>query len=293
VLGPGDDAALLRPTPGQQLCVTTDTLREGVHFGPLFRAAEIGHKALAVNLSDLAAMGARPRWFTVALEVAVGALRPPLIDGIARGMARLAAAHRCALVGGNVTRGDRLALTLCAIGEVPPGRALRRDGLRPGDLIAVSGTLGDAALGLLRLRAGERRGAGAQLRPQPRVALGLAARGLASAAIDVSDGLARDLGHMLDASACGADIWGDALPASRAVRLRSDWLSLCLEGGEDYELCLGVKPSHRDRLQRLASALGAPLTVIGEARAGRGLRIAGGRGQRARRLVARGFDHIC
>jgi thiamine-monophosphate kinase len=291
VLGPGDDAALLRPRSGWHLCVTTDALREGVHFGPLFRPQEIGHKALAVNLSDLAAMGASPRWFTVALEVRRG-LPPSSLDGIARGMARLAAAHGCVLVGGNVIRGDALALTLCALGEVPAGLAIRRDGLQAGDLIAVSGQLGSAALGLRRLRAGSRRGAAHQLRPEPRVALGIAARGLASAAIDVSDGLARDLNRMLEASGCGAELWAESLPTTPQVRCSTDWTALCLQGGEDYELCLGVHPSRWERLRRRAERVGTRLTVIGEARQGRGLRLAEARGKRSRPLVIRGFDHI-
>jgi thiamine-monophosphate kinase len=281
----------LRPTPGWTLCVTTDSVREGVHFGPLFRPQEIGHKALAVNLSDLAAMGAQPRWFTVALEVARG-FDPARLDGIARGMAKLAAAHRCVLVGGNVIRGEALALTLCALGEVPTGHALRRGGLRAGDLIAVSGRLGVAAFGLRQLQAGTRRGAVAQLWPEPRVALGIAARGLASAAIDISDGLARDLDRMLEASGCGAELWADALPTSSAVRRSGDRVSLCLEGGEDYELCLGVNRSHWEQLRGRAGRLGIPLTVVGEARRARGLRLAESRGQRSGPLTAKGFDHI-
>jgi thiamine-monophosphate kinase len=291
VLGPGDDAALLRPTPGTHLCVTTDALRDGVHFGSFFRPREIGHKALAVNLSDLAAMGARPRWFTVALELASG-FDAARLDGIAQGMARLAAEYGCVLVGGNVIRGDALALTICALGEVPAGRALRRDGLRAGDLIAVSGQLGVAAFGLRRLRSGRRRGASAQLRPEPRVALGIAARGLANAAIDLSDGLARDLHRMLEASGCGAELWADALPTSAAVGRSSDRLSLCLHGGEDYELCFGVSASSWERLRKRAARIGVTLTIVGEARRARGLRLAEARGQRSRPLAAKGFDHI-
>ncbi len=291
VLGPGDDAALVRPRRGQLLCVTTDALREGVHFGPLFRPKEIGYKALAVNLSDLAAMGATPRWFTVALEVVPG-IAPARITAMAQGMASLAATHRCALVGGNVTRGEALCLTICALGEVPPARALRRDGLRPGDLIAVSGNLGSAALGLRLLGRGIRRGAEAQLMPQPRIALGRAALGLASAAIDVSDGLAQDLGHMVRLSGCGAELWADSLPMSPAVRRRDDRLALCLQGGEDYELCFGVPPARWERLRRRARDLRTRLTVIGEVKKGHELRLASTRGELARPLVARGFAHI-
>jgi thiamine-monophosphate kinase len=195
-------------------------------------------------------------------------------------------------VGGNVIRGDGLALTLCALGEVPIGRALRRDGLRAGELIVVSGQLGMAALGLQRLQSGSRRDARAQLQPDPRVALGIAARGLASAAIDVSDGLARDLDRMLVASGCGAELWAAELPTTAAVRRSGDRLSLCLHGGEDYELCLGVKPSSWERLRHRAGRVGTALTVIGQARRGRGLRLAEARGQPARRLAAKGFDHI-
>ena len=266
-------------------------MREGVHFSPLFQPHEIGHKALAVNLSDLAAMGARPRWFTVALEV-TGGFALDRLDGIARGMARLASAHGCVLVGGNVIRGDALALTLCLLGEVPARLALRRDGLRAGDLIVVSGQLGVAALGLRRLQEGSRHGARAQLQPEPRVALGIAARGLASAAIDLSDGLARDLQRMLDASGCGAELWGDALPSSAAVQRSGDRLALCLEGGEDYELCLGVSPSRWSRLRSRADRLGIELTVVGEAQKKHGLRLAVARGRRSRPLAAKGFDHI-
>lgn len=293
VLGPGDDGALLRPTPGRELCVTTDTVREGTHFGPRFRPAEIGHKALAVNLSDLAAMGAEPRWFLVALELPPAWIGPPL-DRLAQGMARLAARYGCLLAGGNLCRAERLALTITAIGEVPPSLALRRGGLRPGDLLAVTGHLGSAALGLRRLRRGRGQGAAerSQLRPEPRVAAGRAARGIARAAIDLSDGLAQDLGHICRASRCGAVIWATALPTIAAVARHRDRLALCLGGGEDYELLFGVPADRLLPLRRRLARVDTQLTVIGRATLGRALLLARREGGATEPLLARGWSHF-
>ena len=293
VAGPGDDCAILRPTRGMEICATTDTVREGVHFGPRFLPGDIGHKALAVNLSDLAAMGASPRWFLVALELPP-CWTGPRIDALAAGMARLAAIHGCHLAGGNVCRADALAITLTALGELPAGTALRRDGLRPGDLLAVTGRLGSAALGLRRLR--RRRGGGeeelAQLRPEPRVAVGLAARGIASAAIDLSDGLAQDLPRLCRASSCGAEIWAEALPVSRAVARQRDRLELCLGGGEDYELLLGLSEGRLPELLRRVARVGVPLTVIGRATKGRALRLSARQGEALGPLPERGWAHF-
>jgi thiamine-monophosphate kinase len=290
-LGPGDDAALIEPSKGLSLAVTVDTVRDGIHFGPRFRPAEIGHKALAVNLSDLAAMGATPRWFLVAFEL------PPRfpssgLDGVAKGMAALARAEACFLIGGNVIRGDKLALTITALGEVPSKLALRRDGLRKGDILAVTGELGSAALGLRLLKSGTRAGAQTQLRPIPRVSAGLAALGLATAAIDVSDGLSQDVAHMAERSGCGVELWADAIPMSPEVAARRDAFDLCLNGGEDYELVFGLRPVKLAKLQSRLRKLGVPLTVIGRVVAKRGVWIAPREGERASRFAAVGFQHF-
>ncbi|MDX1594620.1 MAG: thiamine-phosphate kinase, partial [Gammaproteobacteria bacterium] len=208
LLGVGDDAALLLPPgPGEVLAVTVDALVSGVHFDPDVEPDSLGHKALAVNLSDLAAMGATPAWFTLALTLP--GIDEAWVGRFARGLASLAEAHGVALVGGDTTRGP-LAVTIQAAGHVPAGEALRRDGARPGDAVCVTGTLGDAALALRDppgLAAGERDTLRERLlRPTPRLAAGRALRGLAPAAIDLSDGLAADLGHVLVASGVGATL---------------------------------------------------------------------------------------
>jgi len=242
-VGIGDDCAVLRPRPGFELCVTTDAVVEGVHFmRARFTLADVGHKALAVNLSDLAAMGARPRWFVCALEL------PPWVDdrgvdALARGMSALARRHRVDLVGGNLSRAAALSVTITAAGEVPRGRALLRGGGRAGDRLYVSGTLGDARRGLALLESGARGLARAkQLRPEPRIPLGLLARRFASAAIDISDGLAQDAGHLARASGVRAMVRMERLPVTKALRryageASSAWAAA---GGEDYELLLAV-----------------------------------------------------
>src|SRR5512134_634676 len=218
VLGVGDDAAVLRPAPGNDLVVSTDMMVAGRHFLPGADPAGLGHKALAVNLSDMAAMGAAPRWATLAL--ALPEADEPWLEAFARGFFELAERHGVELVGGDTTRGP---LNLCVqiLGEVPTGRALRRDGARPGDDIWVSGRLGDAAL-LLAHRRGELVLAPQQAAacrraldlPEPRVALGLRLRGLAHACIDISDGLLADLGHVLERSRAGATVSLEAIPRS-------------------------------------------------------------------------------
>lgn len=272
VLGVGDDAALLVPAPGQQLAVTSDTLIAGRHFPIDTAPYDIGWKSLAVNLSDLAAMGAAPRWFTLALSL-------PMVDEawlakFTNGLKALADRHGIALVGGDTTRGE-LSITITAMGEVPAGQALRRSGARAGDVVCVTGTLGDAVTALALLQQGE---GDAALRtrldrPEPRVAAGLALRGVAHAAIDLSDGLAGDLGHILAASGVGAEICVDALPVSEALRrcvpLAASRWQLQLTGGDDYELCVCV-PSQRFEAAR--AALDVPLTAIGRVTAAPGLR---------------------
>ncbi len=291
LLGPGDDAALLRPPRGEALVATVDAVVEGVHFDHRFTPGDIGWKALAVNLSDLAAMGARPLWALVALAVppATPAAR---LRGVARGLGDCARRHRLAVVGGNVTRAAQLGLTVTVVGAVPAGQALRRDGASPGDLLLVSGTLGDAALGL-------RRGAAAALtrrqrRPTPRLALGLALRPLASAAIDLSDGLCQDLGHLCRASATGATLRAADLPRSRAGRQAAeasgDPFGPALRGGEDYELCVAVPPARLGAALRAAGRAGVALTPVGELTARRGVRVVGPDGRPIE--AAPGFDHL-
>jgi thiamine-monophosphate kinase len=299
-LGIGDDAALLRPTPGLLLAACVDTLVEGTHFLPGTPGSDLGWKALAVNLSDLAAMGARPRWATLALTLPHGEARAFL--GVVAGLRRLAARHGVALVGGDTTRGP-LALCVQALGEVPPRAALRRTGARPGDLVFVSGTVGDAAAGLA-IAQGRLTGAPAADaqhlrrrldRPEPRVALGLALRGIASACIDVSDGLAQDLGHVLRDSGVGAELDAGALPTSpalrRAVPDADARARFALAGGDDYELCFTVPAAGAPRVAAIARRLRLPLTRIGAVVAQRGLKVRDAAGRRMA-LSRAGFDHF-
>lgn len=267
--GIGDDAALFAPTPGQQLAVCTDTLVVGRHFLAEADPADIGWKALAVNLSDLAAMGARPRAALLALTLP--AADDAWLRGFAHGFGELAAEHGVALIGGDTTRGP-LTITVTVLGELPAEQALRRDGARPGDLICVTGSLGDAAAALHGATdsALQRR----LHRPQPRIAAGLALRGIATAAIDVSDGILADLGHILTASGVGAELRMDRLPASPALlaaageaRQRQQWQS----GGDDYELCLCVPPERLPQAEAACAPLA--LTVIGQIRAEAGLKL--------------------
>lgn len=270
-LGNGDDCALLAPSPGMQLAVSTDTLVEGRHFLSTVHPARLGHKALAVNLSDLAACGATPLAFTLALTL-------PRVDeswlaGFAQGLLALADAHGCELVGGDTTAGP-LSITITAMGEVPAGQALLRSGAQAGEDLWVSGWPGEAWLALQVFRgcapAGVSAEVFAQARrrmecPTPRVALGQALRGVASSAIDVSDGLLGDLQHILRRSGLGAVLQLDALPASPCLEglPRQVQLDALLAGGDDYELLFTAAPAQRAVVARLASALGVPLTRIG------------------------------
>jgi len=290
-VGIGDDAAVLRPPPGEELVVTVDAVVDGVHFGPRFTPEEIGWKSLAVNLSDLAAMGARPLWALVALATPRRAA-PARLVRVGRGIAACARRHGIAVVGGNVTAAPVLSVTVTVLGSVRPGRALLRSGGRPGDLLVVSGTVGDAALGL-------EPGAGAgprarQRRPRPRLALGRAAVGIATAAIDLSDGLVQDLGHLCAASGLGARVDAERLPLSAAYREASRGsqtpLEGALSGGEDYELLLAVPPSRLEAIRRAARAARTRVTVVGALEARRGIRVfRGGIPLRTRR---EGHDHL-
>lgn len=273
VLGIGDDCALLNIPADCELAVTTDTLVAGRHFPEITRPFDIGWKALAVNLSDLAAMGAEPRWFTLALSL-------PTVDAhwlqeFCRGLKTLADLFKIALVGGDTTRGT-LSLTITAMGVLPRGKAIKRSGAKAGDLICVTGTLGDAALALQLLNDGVLEGESELLlrlnRPVPRVAAGIALRELVHAAIDLSDGLAGDLGHMLSASGTGAVIDVAKLPMSAEFQRLSTAVS-CLplqaQGGDDYELCFCISP---DQLNNARAAVDVPLSVIGRVTDKPGLR---------------------
>ncbi|MGX5673047.1 thiamine-phosphate kinase [Thermomonas fusca] len=275
VLGIGDDCALLLPPPGMQLAVTMDALNVGVHFPPDTAPADIGWKALAVNLSDLAAMGAQPAWGTLSLSLPQG--DPGFVDAFFDGFFALAAQHGFALVGGDTTRGP-LSIAITAHGLVEPGRALRRVGAREGDDIWVSGTLGDAAGALRQWQAGAAISPVLQARldrPTPRVALGLALRGIASSCIDVSDGLLADLAHICRASGVGAEVDVDALPASDALRAAFDPDTrrvLQAAGGDDYELCFTVPASAAEALGNALVDAGTGATRIGTITAATGVR---------------------
>lgn len=280
-LGIGDDCALLIPPTNQQLVVTTDALVSGVHFFPDAPPSSLGHKVLAVSLSDLAAMGATPAWFTLALTL-------PCADALwleqfAQGLFTLAQQHQMQLVGGDTTGGALTILTVHAQGFVPPGLALQRSAAQVGDAIYVTGTLGDAGLALAMLRgtatvaAQHRRYLQQRLeRPTPRIAQGLALRGLAHAAIDLSDGLAQDLGHILQRSAVGARLEVERLPLSPALRasLTADAaIHMALTAGDDYELCFTVPPSRTQQLEALCRTWDCPCSNIGVISAELGLRL--------------------
>ncbi|PTL82939.1 thiamine-phosphate kinase [Vitiosangium sp. GDMCC 1.1324] len=290
-VGPGDDCAVLAPSKGAQ-CITTDAVVEDVHFTRAwFSPEDIGHKALAVNLSDLASMGAVPRWFVCALALPRDFPRRELL-GLARGMSALARKHGIALVGGNFSSAGELSVTLTAAGELLPGTApITRAGGRPGDVLYVSGTLGDARLGLQQLQAGLKRSAAIlrQKRPVPKVELGRLAARFASAGLDISDGLAQDLGHLCAASHVSAELDLERLPLSRSVRA-SLGTEGALAGGEDYELLLAVPPERTPAFERACLRVEEPITRIGRLTPGQPGHIRDASG-RSLRLPA-GFDHF-
>ncbi|RCS29138.1 thiamine-phosphate kinase [Rhodanobacter denitrificans] len=272
-IGIGDDAAVLAVPAGQELAVAIDTLVEGVHFPRGTAAADIGWKALAVNLSDLAAMGASPAWALLALTMP--SADTAFVEGFAEGFARLAQPQRLALVGGDTTRGP-LTISVAVHGFVPPGQALTRAGARAGDAVLVTGTLGDAAAGLHAVqhpprdddnRAGLRAFLSERLnRPTPRLAAGAALRGQATACIDISDGLIADLGHICTASGVGAEIEAAWLPRSSALLELYDEttaLHFALSGGDDYELCFTAPAARVAELQAGLARLGCGATKIG------------------------------
>jgi len=303
-LGVGDDCALLAPGPGMQLAVSSDLLVEGRHFLSTVAPERLGHKALAVNLSDLAACGAQPLAFTLALSM-------PRVDedflaGFARGLYALADAHGVDLVGGDTTAGP-LAICITVFGEVPAGQALLRSGARAGDDLWVSGTLGDARLALEMFRGTVavtpefERLRLAMERPQPRVALGVALRGVATSAIDLSDGLVGDLGHVLARSKAGAVVDVDAQarraaldcddPPALAAQPRARQLECLVCGGDDYELLFTAPPSRRDAVLAAGAAAGVAVSRIGRIVDAPGLRLVDGHGEPvAGRFAA--FDHF-
>jgi thiamine-monophosphate kinase len=275
VLGIGDDAALLRVPAGRLLVVATDTLNAGVHFPEDTAPADVGWKSLAVNLSDLAAMGAEPAWCSLSLSLPGD--DAAWVDGFIEGFLELAHAHDVSLIGGDTTRGP-LSISVTVHGFAAPGCALRRDAARVGDDVWVSGSLGDAAGALVQWRDGGTRDAFLRSRldrPTPRLALGAALIGVANACIDVSDGLLADLAHVCRASGVGARIELDRLPGSGALRAAFDEAgrhALQATGGDDYELCFTVSADLRDEVERLASEAGTPVARIGRIEADGGVR---------------------
>ena len=298
VLGVGDDCALLAPAAGQQLAVSTDTLVEGRHFLSTVAPERLGHKALAVNLSDLAACGARPLAFTLALSMP--RVDEAFLEGLARGMRALAQREAIALVGGDTTAGP-LALTVTVLGEVPPGAALLRSGAQAGDTLWVSGRLGDARLALEAFRGTVSLDASAfeaarraMEQPEPRVALGLALRGVATSAIDLSDGLLGDLGHILERSRVGAQVHLDAVPRSPHLAAQPEPVqrSCLLAGGDDYELLFTAPERAQAAVQEASARAGVPVTAVGRIVASAGLRVLDGRGDAIALGSLAGFDHF-
>ncbi|NOT17192.1 MAG: thiamine-phosphate kinase [Sulfuriferula sp.] len=298
VLGVGDDCALLQPNTHTQLAVSTDTLVAGVHFFPDADPDLLGWKSLAVNLSDLAAMGATPRWCTLAISLPE--VNEDWLASYAAGLYRCADAYQIRLVGGDTTRGA-LSLTLTVIGEVPVNQALRRDGAQVGDVIWVSGTLGDAAFALAamqgRLQLNEVDMAALAQRlhaPTPRVALGIALRQIAHSAVDISDGLLADLGHILQRSQVGACLHYTALPSSEIVAdlvAHPDYDRCVLAGGDDYELCFTAPAVQTATILALADTLNIRLTSIGAIVADGGLQCVDADGQLMSFNLA-GYDHF-
>jgi thiamine-monophosphate kinase len=299
VLGIGDDCALLQPTPGRQMAISSDMLVEGRHFFAGADARMLGHKCLAVNLSDLAAMGATPTAFTLAL--ALPEANRDWLAGFSAGLFAIADEYQCELIGGDTTKGP-LTICITIFGELAPGRALRRDAAMAGDDVWISGTLGDARLALGAywneqvLAPEQLEQAGARMHmPTPRVALGrmLAEHGLAHAALDISDGLIGDLGHILAASSVGATLDADALPAGPVLATQSQALRrrFTVAGGDDYELCFTAPPHHRDAILGAGRACATPVTRVGSIDALPGLRWVDAEGAKFD-LGLRGWDHF-
>ncbi len=297
-LGVGDDAALFGVTAGHEVAASTDMLVEGVHFLAAVDPVALGHKSLAVNLSDMAAMGAAPRW--AMLSLALPDTNPQWLEAFSRGFFALADQHGVDLIGGDTTRGPR---TICVqiMGEVRQGRALRRDGAKPGDDIWVSGELGAAAAAVAHAR-GDLALASPVLErcrhrldwPMPRVALGLELTGLASSAIDISDGLLGDLGHICERSRVGAQIRYAEVPCAAelgSLREQADVMRAILSGGDDYELCFTATVRNAAAIMAIATRLDIALTRIGRIVEGDSVTVVDAYG-RAVPLKEQGFDHF-
>jgi thiamine-monophosphate kinase len=298
LLGVGDDAALLKVSEGCELAVSSDMLVSGTHFFPDADPFLLGHKTLAVNLSDMAAMGATPRWATLAM--ALPELSETWLGKFSAGFFALAQQYGVELIGGDTTRGP-LNLCVTIFGEIPAHQALRRSGAQLGDEIWVSGTLGDAALALAHLQSriqlsdAEYVACAPDLhQPQPRVALGLALRNIANSAIDISDGLLADLGHILEASKLAASINFSALPVSPTLRnhLQQALGKQCaLSGGDDYELCFTAPVARHADLQHISARLKLPLTCIGKIVAGLGCLVHDAAGNPIH-MESSGYEHF-
>ena len=298
VLGVGDDCALVDVTNGMDLAVSTDTMVSGTHFFPDVDPENLGHKALAVNLSDMAAMGAMPYWAMLALTI-------PNVDhawlaAFAKGFFDLAQEYNVSLIGGDTTRGP-LTMTVTIMGEVPAGAALRRGGAKAGNDVWVTGNIGDAALavahrhGRIVLAEADYREAVQRLyEPTPRVSVGQSLRGLATSAIDVSDGLLADLTHICRLSGTGATIDLASVPVSSigAKHIHSDeGRNAILAGGDDYELCFTAHPNSRESIEDLTDVFGIPITRVGQIKRGKGVSLLGSDGKPVK-IDGRGYDHF-
>ncbi|MDQ3026432.1 MAG: thiamine-phosphate kinase [Pseudomonadota bacterium] len=298
VLGVGDDCALVDVTNGMDLAVSTDTMVSGTHFFPDADPENLGHKALAVNLSDMAAMGAMPYWAMLALTL-------PNVDhawlaAFAKGFFDLAQEYNVSLIGGDTTRGP-LTMTVTIMGEVPAGAALRRGGAKAGNDVWVTGNIGDAALAVAhrhgRIVLSESDYHEAVLRlyePTPRVSVGQSLRGLATSAIDVSDGLLADLTHICRLSGVGATVDLASVPVSSigAKHINSDeGRNAILAGGDDYELCFTAHPNSRESIDDLTDVFGIPITRVGQIKRGKGVSLLGSDGKPVK-IDGRGYDHF-
>jgi thiamine-monophosphate kinase len=275
IVGVGDDGAVLRPKPGYDLVTVVDTMVAGVHFPAYLRAEDVGYRSVAVNLSDIAAMGGDPKWMTLALTIHKA--ESEWLEGFARGLFSAATAHGVELVGGDTTSGSEIVVSVQITGEVAADRIITRSGARAGDAIYVSGTIGDASLGLARLQLPHEDAARSSddnflirrfARPDARIAVGQAIASEATAAIDLSDGLYADLEKLLQASGVGGRIEVNDIPLSAALRAAADSaavLHLALAGGDDYELCFTAPSAAFDGKSEIA---GVPVTRIGQVTAG-------------------------
>lgn len=298
VLGVGDDAALVRVGAGMELAISTDMLVSGTHFFPDANPFMLGHKALAVNISDMAAMGAQPRWATLA--IALPSEDEAWLERFSAGFFALADEYHVELIGGDTTQGP-LNLSVTILGEVPQGKALRRDGAQAGDEIWVSGKLGDAALALAHMQGKLKLDEAsftaivpALHSPLPRIELGIALRGIAHSAIDISDGLLADLGHILERSGMAAEIQFDKLPVSDYLRqyVAHDLGKQCaLAGGDVYELCFTAPADKHAQIENLSARLDLPLSCIGRIVAGSGCRVHAADGS-VMTIKETGYDHF-